>query len=339
MNVFRGAGFQPAMMLCCAMLVISPWVRADDPSEFAPAVEHAQARMVKIFGAGIGRSPGYGTGVIVSPDGDILTAQGVHLATDNLRVVTSDGETHLAKAVRRSQKLQVALLKVEAKTPDYFDLAEPAGLEPGDWILAVSNAFKVADGPEPLSVNIGVLQLRTRLAARRGVQDFPYDGDVILIDAITSNPGAAGGAVISVDGKLAGMIGKVIEGRNTNTRLNYAVPVELLQSFFAGTDIEVASTDAPPVPIDAAPGDLGIRLFALGGRRAPAYVDRVVGGSAAAAAGVKSDDLVISINGNAVKTADDFQKAMAGIKSGQEVTVEVKRKNQLLSLKMTANPK
>jgi len=312
---------------------------AANDSEFSAAVEHAQARMVKLFGAGIGRSPGYATGLIVSPDGDIITSQGVHLATSSLRVITPDGETHFAKVVRRSQNLQAALIKIEAKTPEYFDLQEQTPLEAGDWILAISNAFKVADGPEPLSVNVGVLTLRTRLEARRGVQDFPYDGDVLLIDAITSNPGAAGGAVVSVEGKLAGMIGKVIEGKNTNTRLNYAVPTHLLHEFMTKPESDVAST-VPVTPSPSGqPGDLGIRLFALGGRRAPAYVDRVIAGSAAATAGVKSDDLVISIDGKPVKSADDFTRAVAAIKTGQQVTVEVKRKNELLSLRLTAGQK
>jgi hypothetical protein len=53
---------------CLAVLVASVALAADDDSEFAPAVAHAQARMVKIFGAGIGRSPGYATGLIVSPE-------------------------------------------------------------------------------------------------------------------------------------------------------------------------------------------------------------------------------------------------------------------------------
>jgi serine protease Do len=314
----------------------APPTYAEQQSEFSPAIEYAQARMVKIFGAGIGRSPGYATGLIVSDDGEILTAQGVHLAANSLRVTLPNGETHFAQVVRRTQDLQAALLKIDVKTPEYFDLSEQPQTENGDWILAVSNAFKVADGPEPLSVNVGVLTLRTRLDARRGVQDFPYRGDVLLIDAITSNPGAAGGAIISVDGRLAGMIGKVIEGKNTNTRLNYAVPANLLYDFLENRDSDVATTETPG---NDAPGDLGVRLFVLGGRRAPAYVDRVVAGSPAAAAGIKTDDLVISIDGKPVRSADDFKRLVDALKAGQQVVVEVKRKNELLSLPLTAAPK
>src|SRR5688500_3997608 len=158
--------------------------RAEEPAAdastldgaFTDAVNVAQKRTVKIFGAAIGRSPGYGTGLIVSPQGDILTAQGVYLAGDSLRVTLADGSTHYATVTRRSDPLQSALIKIQAETPDYFDLTEQPAAEQGDWVLAVSNAFKVADGTEPLSVNIGVLSLRMKLDARRGFQDFPYEG-------------------------------------------------------------------------------------------------------------------------------------------------------------------
>jgi S1-C subfamily serine protease len=145
--------------------------------------------------------------------------------------------------LQQNARLQLALLKIDAETPEYFELSAEPVARKGDWILAINNAFKVADGPEPLSVNLGVISLRTRLQLRRGVQDFSYDGDVLLIDAITSNPGAAGGAVVTADQRLAGMIGKVIESTSTNTRLNYAVPSDLLAQFVVGklADEPVAS--------------------------------------------------------------------------------------------------
>jgi serine protease Do len=301
---------------------------------FVSAVEYAQARTVKIFGAGIGRSPGYATGLIVSPQGEILTTQGVFLAGENLRVTLADGTTHPAQVVRRSQKLLVALLKIDAITQEHFELADKPVATKGDWILGVSNAFKVADGSEPLSVNIGVLSLRTRLDARRGYHDFPYDGDVYLIDAITSNPGAAGGAVVNAEGKLVGMIGRVIESRATNTRLNYAIPTDLLKAFVEGKEEPmVASVD--PMPPAGAKAELGIRLFALGGRKSPAYIDRVIPGSPAARAGLKTDDLIVSIDGEVVRDGGDYRRIVETLRPGSEVVLEVKRKNDLLSVKIT----
>jgi serine protease Do len=255
----------------------------------------------------------------------------VYLAGDSLRVTLPDGTTHFATVKRRSDSLQAAVIKIEAETPDYFELAGQATAEQGDWILAVSNAFKVADGIEPLSVNIGVLSLRMKLDARRGFQDFPYDGEVFLYDAITANPGAAGGAVITADGKLVGMVGRVIESKSTGTRLNYAVPSDLLAAFVRGEETR-------PMVASSQPGqkaDLGIRLFALGGRKAPAYIDRVIPGGPAAASGLKTDDLVVTIAGQVVRDAGDFKRLVDALPVGTEVVVEVKRKNDLLSVRLT----
>jgi serine protease Do len=335
------------IILPLVLIAASAVLRAQAPAEesarpepyahaFAPAVDAAQARTVKVYGGAIGRSPGYATGIIVSEEGEILTASGVFLAGQNLRVGLADGSTHSATVVRRSQELQLALLKIDVPTPQYFALADKPPAELGDWVLAVSNAFKVADGAEPLSVNIGVLSLRIPLDARRGVQDFPYEGEVLLYDAITSNPGAAGGAVVNAEGALVGMIGREIVARSTNTRLNYAVPVDLLAPFVRGETMPPLAATSPGNSGNS-PGakpELGIRLFALGGRRGPAYIDRVLAGSPAAAAGLKSDDLVVTIGGQAVRDAGDFQRLAGELAVGKEVVLEIKRKNELLSIRI-----
>lgn len=324
-----------AIKACVAISLLSVTiVRAQEPTDngpFADAVATAQKRVVKIYGATIGRSPGYATGIIVSPDGQIITASGVHLSEGNVRVTMPDGSLQQAEVVRRSPSLQTALLKVSVPTPDFFAIPEQPAAKKGDWVLAVSNAFKVAEGTEPLSVNIGVLSLRVRLDARRGYNDFPYEDDVFLIDAITSNPGAAGGAVVNAQGDLVGLVGKVIEGKTTGTRLNYAVPADLLQRFIRGEEPEHAPVVAVPMN---GKGELGIRLFALGGRKSPAYIDRVLPGSPAAEAGLKTDDLVTSINGEIVRDSGDFRRLADLLQAGVEVTVEVKRKNDLISVRL-----
>ena len=319
-------------ILFATFLAVSP-VRAqeaEDNGPFAAGVDYAQKRVVKIYGATIGRSPGYATGIIVSPDGQILTAAGIFLTEGNVRVTMPDGSLQRADVIRRSENLQTALLKVSVPTPDFFAIPNEPAAKKGDWVLAVSNAFKVAEGSEPLSVNIGVLSLRVQLDARRGYTNFPYQDNVYLIDAITSNPGASGGAVVNSEGQLVGLVGKVIEGKTTGTRLNYAVPADLLQRFLNGDDAPPAVLNVPM----GEKGELGIRLFALGGRKSPAYIDRVIPGSAAAQAGLKTDDLVVAINGEVVRDSGDFRRLAEEVKAGVEITVEVKRKNDVLSVKV-----
>jgi serine protease Do len=300
---------------------------------FSVAVVHAQTRTVKLTGAGIGRQAGYASGVSVSAQGHILTADGVYLGGDRLRVTLPDGSVHRAQVERTCPPLQAALIKIDASTPDFFDLTgAPPTVEKGDLVLTIGNAFKVADGKEPLSVSLGVVSLRTELETKRGVSDIPYRGDALLIDAITSNPGVPGGAVVDTQGKLVAMVGRILEGKDTQTRLNYAVPADQLARFLAGeTFTEVA--DVKPVG-DSKP-ELGIRLYRLGGAKSPCYIDRIVPGSPAEKAGLKPDDLVLSIGGETVRDIRGYDDALGSLRPGVETTLVVKRKQQLLNLTLT----
>jgi S1-C subfamily serine protease len=321
-----------------AMAAMTTHLPAQAPpgNVFADALTTAQQRCVKIYGAAAGAEVGYATGVIVSPDGLILSAHGIYLAGAAIRVVTPDGVTHQATIVRRSQPLQSVLLKIDAKTPAWFELPKKPAIQQGDWVMSVSNLFQVADGKEELSVNLGVVSLRTPLEARHRTQDSPYEADALLVDAITSNPGAPGGALVDADGRLVGMIGKILESKNTNTRINYAIPADLLYPFVHQATGDVAISR--PTPATTSTGQkavIGIRPFSLSGKRSPAYIDSVLPGSPAARAGLKRDDLVMAIGGETVKDVREYERAVAQLRPGVEVTFLVKRKQDILELKVT----
>ena len=305
------------------------------------ALAHAQKRCVRIYGGGAGRERGYATGLLVSPDGLIVTAQGIYLSEGRLRVLLPDGTRHEAEAVRSSEGLQAALLKVDAKTPHHFELAAESPVRQGDWVLAVSNAFNVAAGDEALSATLGIVSLRAEMAARHRTQDVPYAGELLLIDAITSNPGAPGGALVTLDGKLAGMLGKLFASKSTNTRINYAVPVELLKPFVEGKAEVVGgmSTSRGPrrgdTPPTGAGAYVGIRLFTLSGKKAPAYVDRVSAGSPAGKAGIRKDDLVLSVARTVVRNCREYEDAVKGLEPGKPAVFLVKRKKSIEVITVT----
>jgi len=316
---------------------LKPAGEATGTLAFRDAMDYAQKRCVRLYGGGAGREHGYATGLLVSPDGLILTAQGIYLGSDSLRAVLPDGRRCEAKEVRRSEKLQAALLQVEAKTPLYFNLADEARVEQGDWVFAVSNTFNVAAANEPLSVCLGVVSLRAEMEARHRKQDVPYEGEMLLVDAITSNPGSPGGAVCTLDGKLVGMIGKLFQSVNTRTRINYAVPADMLRRFVEGKD-DKEETPPPVEPAEPPPGQgayVGIRLFKLSGDKAPAFVDAVAPGSPAQAAGIRKDDLLLTIGQEVVRNCRECDEALARLRPGQEVKVMLKRGMTIQSLMLT----
>ena len=298
----------------------------DDEENFASqALAICQPKMVKVFGASAGRVEGYATGIIVSGDGQILTTQGVFLDGQQVRVVTPDGKSHNASILKRDRRHQLTLLKISALTPDHFQIANRETGQKGDWIIAVCNAFKVADKQEPLSATLGVISLRTSIEARLNERDVAYEGDLILIDQITSNPGAAGGAVIDTAGKLVGVIGKIINSSETNTRLNYAIPNKVVYRFLNDSLDQVVDTK----PKNNGPVFLGIRIFAHGGRNSPAYIDSVRRGSPAHKAKLRPDDLIISIAGEKVGNINDYKTALKTLSPGTETIIVVKRGRDL----------
>jgi len=247
----------------------------------------------------------------------------------------ADGTSHEATILRRDREKQVAVLKIQARTPNYFELSKEKIGDRGDWIVALSNAFKVADKEEPVSATLGIISLRTEMEARRTKRDVAYKGELVLIDAITSNPGAAGGAVLNIDGKLVGMIGKVINSSETNTRLNYAVPSWILSDIVEG---KVAPTD-PTEPVQTAKADLGIVLFKFGGRGNPAYIDRVVRGSPAAEAKLKTDDMIIAIGGQKIGSTKQYKEMVDTLRPGEEVLIIVKRGLEIVRAHVTPREK
>lgn len=298
-------------------------------------IDNNQTRLVKVFGAGVGNVDAYSTGIIVSEDGKILTSQGVYLDGKQVRVVMADGSDHVATILQRDRDRQLALLQIPQKTPDFFKLEEKPVGKKGDWVVAICNAFKVADKDEPISATLGVISLRTQMEARLTKRDVAYVGELVLIDAITSNPGAAGGAVLTADGKLVGVVGKIINSSETNTRLNYAVPNQVLAQFVAGTLPAQSETEV----VDKKPAEFGIVLFKLGSRDTPAYVERVKRGSPAAEAKLQPDDMIISIDGNKIGNNKDFEETLDKLVPGEEVLMIVKRGRELVRVRIAPREK
>ncbi len=296
------------------------------------AVEFAQRRMVKVYGAGAGRVNSYATGMIVSPEGHIITMQGVFLDGDQVRVALPDGQLVTAGVVRRDRQFQLALLQTSVTTPEYFELCDELVGNKGDWVVALSNAFMVAEREEPMSATLGIISLVTSIEARLNQDNVAYNGELVLIDAITSNPGAGGGAVVLPDGTLVGMIGKVINSSDTNTRLNYAVPSRILRRFVAGEPLTQTTTAV--VASDRQP-TLGFELFKHGGKGGPAYVDRVLPDGPAATAGLKPDDLIVSVGGEKIGSIRDYDRVLPALTVGSESILVVKRGQELLRLPIT----
>jgi serine protease Do len=304
---------------------------------FATAMDAARARVVKLYGGGFGRERGYGSGVLVSADGQIVTTLSVLLESPALRAVLPDGRRFPAEIVKRDEVRQLALLKIDADGLPFFSLGNSERLRRGDWVIAAANPFKVAEGPEPVSVAVGVFAGRAELSARRRAHDFAYEGPVLITDVIVATPGSAGGALVDADGRFVGLIGKAVVSKYTNTWMNYALPSEQVAAFLRNTGEPRPLDDVrdDTVPSGAARPDLGIRLFDIGGRTRLAYVERVRPDSPAREAGIRPNDLILSVAGESIGTCDDFHAALQTLRPGEQVAIVAKRGDELISVTLT----
>ena len=312
------------------------------PAMLAP-IASVQPKLVKIYGAGGFRGlEAYQSGMLISAEGHVLTAFSYVLDSDAITVVLSDGRRFSARLLGADPRIEVALLTIDAQSLPHFDLTAAAEVPAGTRILALSNLFGVAAGNEPLSVQQGIVSVQTQLAGYRGVFETPYQGPVYVLDAVTNNPGAAGGAVVTRDGRLVGMLGKQLRNALSGTWLNYAIPIGELR--YSVDEILAGRLVVPDSRDDASPADplspdaLGVVFVPEVLERTPPFVDLVRPGSAAARAGLAPDDLVVLLDDRLIQSVRSLRTELARIERIDPVRLTVLRRGELLELTLFADP-
>jgi S1-C subfamily serine protease len=321
-------------------LLLCSFAPAPAPASIVDTVEQTQPRIVKLYGAGgIRGMEAYQTGILISPDGHILTVFSHVLDTDFITAVLADGRKFDAKLVGADPRLEIAVLKIDAAGLPCYDLAKAAKADGGAGVLAFSNLFGVAMGNEPASVQRGTISVVTRLDARRGVAETPYHGPIYVLDVTTNNPGAPGGALVTRGGELLGMLGKELRNSLNNTWLNYAIPIEELRpsvddirngKFIARRESE--GVKKPSHSLDL--GSLGIALIPDVVERTPPYVDRVRPGSAAAEAGVRPDDLILLVGDHLIQSCKALASELEYVDAEDSIRLTVLRGQELIAFEL-----
>jgi serine protease Do len=330
-----------ALATACAPAAAAGRAKAGD-SSLGQTVAQVEPKIVKIYGAGGYRGlEAYQSGFLISGEGHILTVWSYVLDTDYITATLNDGSRYDAKLLAADPRLELAVLKIEARDLPHFDLHAAADGPAGSRVLAFSNLFGVATGDEPASVQHGVISVRTRLDARRGAYETPYKGPIYVLDAMTNNPGAAGGALTDVRGRLLGMLGKELRSSVSNTWLNYALPIEemtkTVDSILAGKYVKRSADEREIKPQHAWSAQrLGLVLVPDVLERTPPYIDEVRAGSAAEAAGLRPDDLVIFIGDRLVASCKAVTSELERTDRADPVKLTVSRENDLVEITLPA---
>lgn len=303
-------------------------------------IQQVEPKIVKIYGAGGFRGmEAYQSGFLISAEGHILTAWSYVLDTEYVGVTLDDGRRFDAKVLGADPRLEVAVLKIDSTGLPHFDLAQAPDLTIGSRVLAFSNLFGVATGSEPASVQHGIVAAKAPLEARRGTFDTPYHGVAYLLDAITNNPGAQGGALTDRQGRLAGMLGKELRNSQTNTWLNYAIPIAELHGTIdairSGKFVPASVSEAAAKPKHALSASLlGLVLVPDVLDRTPPFIERVLAGSPAAHAGLLPDDLIVFVNNHLVQSCQSFTSDLEHIDRADKTKITVLRGQQLVEVEL-----
>ena len=260
-----------------------------------------------------------GSGVIVSPNGYILTANHVVEDADLIKVAIQGGRKEFtARVVGKDKPSDVAVLKIEATDLPAITLADSDQLQVGDIVLAIGNPFGVGQ-----TVTSGIISA----LGRNGLGFGRYE-DFIQTDAAI-NPGNSGGALVDAEGRLVGINTAIISPPNGSDEggsvgIGFAVPINLARHVMS---LLIADGRVTRGYLGLALNDLTPDLadeFNLPGQSG-ALVDDVVPNTPAQKAGLKSGDVITAVNGKEVADANSLTLTISESSPGSTAALKIIR--------------
>lgn len=264
---------------------------------------------------------GIGSGVIVTPEGHVITNEHVIKGTLGMKITLHDGRTFPARLIGEDPTLDVAVLRIEGEGPfDALSFGNSDGVQPGERVFAVGNPFGLGE-----TVTQGIISAKERSISDRQRDLFQTDAAI--------NPGNSGGPLVNYRGELIG-INVAIYSPDTENR------------GFAGVGFSIPSNDVKDTfeqilqrgrPVRGYLGlngrDLSSRVrFELGYPRGNGVaIDQVVSGGPAEEAGLKSNDIIRSYNGQPLRSLTQFITMIQRTKVGKEVSLSVWRNQKELT--------
>jgi putative serine protease PepD len=260
---------------------------------------------------------GAGTGFVISSDGVIVTNNHVvEGAGGHIEVAFTDGTSQSAKVLGRSPEYDLAVLKVDAKSLPFANLGSSEKLQVGDEVIAIGNALALEGG---LSVTRGIISAKDRtVPEENGARLY----SVLQTDAAI-NPGNSGGPLVNSDGEVVGIntaIADPGEAQNVGFAMSIDTVKPIIEDLRAGKAIKTAFLGVVTQEVTPALAQEE-KLSTDSG----ALVRRLTSGSAADDAGLKTGDVITSVNDTPVGSPDELAAAVRRFKPGEQVTVHFER--------------
>ena len=287
-------------------------------------------------GSGGGGSPqtreaqSLGSGFIISADGYVVTnnhvisPEGRGSQVESITVTTPDGTEYPAKVIGKDTASDLAVLKINAPKPlPFVKFGDSRNARVGDWVIAIGNPFGLGG-----TVTAGIISAVYRATGSGSAYDRYLQTDASI------NRGNSGGPMFDMRGQVIGINNAIFSPTGGSVGIGFAIPAEtaapIVQKLIKGEAIERGYLGIGITPItDDLADSVGLP------HNRGEFVQTVQPGQAAAAAGIKPGDVVVSVDGKPVTPEQTLSYIVANIQPGKRIAVEVIRNGQRLTLNAT----
>ena len=275
-----------------------------------------------------------GSGVIISPDGYIVTNNHVIEDATRLRVKLNDGRVFDAEVIGTDPTTDVALIKVEGKELPTLPFGSSDALRLGEWVLAIGSPYNLQS-----TITAGIVSAKAR---QLGVIPSEFSIESFIQTDAAVNPGNSGGALVNTHGELVGINTLIQSQTGSYVGYSFAVPESIVrkvvmdlkeygvvQRAMLGITFRLVDQSF----LDSEGKNLGIDE--LGG----VYVASVLDGGAASEAGIRKGDIILDIDGVKLEQASTLQEQVAKHRPNDKVNLSVKRDGKVKQMEVTLRNK
>ncbi|SHF30070.1 Do/DeqQ family serine protease [Mariniphaga anaerophila] len=273
---------------------------------------------------------GFGSGVILSEDGYIVTNNHVIERAQEIKVILNNKQEYDARLVGTDPSTDLALLKIDADELPFLTYGNSDALKLGEWVLAVGNPFNLTS-----TVTAGIVSARAR---NLGINSDQYSIESFIQTDAAVNPGNSGGALVNQQGNLVGINTAIASRTGSYAGYSFAVPVSIVKKVVE--DLKEFGEVQRAL--------LGVSIVDVNGALAQekgldkvegVYVAAVSDNGAAKEAGMKEGDVIMSIAGDPVNSSAELQEKVSRFRPGDDIKIVVKRKGDRKQFSVTLRNK
>lgn len=263
---------------------------------------------------------GYGSGVILTKDGYIVTNNHVIEKADEIQVTLNDNRVFEATVIGTDANTDLALIKIEGDDFPVVPMGNSDDLKLGEWVLAVGNPFNLTS-----SVTAGVVSAKSR---KIGIYEGGESIEAFIQTDAAINMGNSGGALVNVNGELVGINAALESPTGTYAGYGFAIPTTIVKKVVADLK-EFGSVQRAMLGIAGVDLSSMLQLDENKGKDFGSidgvFISDVVDGGGALAAGIEEGDVITAINGKKIRTMTELQETIVQYRPGDKVTVTLLR--------------